>query len=143
MPNNYMYRGEQYDADLGLYYLRARYYNRLTGRFLSRDPEAGKPIDPKTLHKYLYASGDPVNAFDPSGREDELDYIGIITTEVIPTVIYAARLVCYTEGATLLLAQVLSYATTGHFLPGLPWPVFAAPCVAFGLPFPPSPPGGW
>jgi uncharacterized protein RhaS with RHS repeats len=37
-PNNYFYRGEQYDSDLGLYYLRARYYNPLTGRFLSRDP---------------------------------------------------------------------------------------------------------
>jgi RHS repeat-associated protein len=41
-PNNYLYRGEQYDSDLGLYYLRARYYNPATGRFLSRDPENGK-----------------------------------------------------------------------------------------------------
>jgi len=73
-PNNYRYRGEQYDSDLGLYYLRARYYNPLTGRFLSRDPEDGKPIDPKTLHKYLYASGDPLNRVDPSGRDDEGDY---------------------------------------------------------------------
>jgi uncharacterized protein RhaS with RHS repeats len=30
--NNYLYRGEQYDQDLGLYYLRARYYNPGTGR---------------------------------------------------------------------------------------------------------------
>jgi RHS repeat-associated protein len=29
------YRGEQYDSDLALYYLRARYYNPNTGRFLS------------------------------------------------------------------------------------------------------------
>jgi RHS repeat-associated protein len=28
------YRGEQYDYDLSLYYLRARYYNPATGRFL-------------------------------------------------------------------------------------------------------------
>jgi YD repeat-containing protein len=27
-PNNYLYRGEQYDPDLNLYYLRARYYNQ-------------------------------------------------------------------------------------------------------------------
>jgi RHS repeat-associated protein len=67
-PNVYMYRGEQYDSDLGLYYLRARCYNSLTGRFLSRDSEAGKPIDPKTLHKYLYAGGDPVNKIDSRGR---------------------------------------------------------------------------
>ena len=24
-PTNYLYRGEEYDTDLGLYYLRARY----------------------------------------------------------------------------------------------------------------------
>ena len=68
-PNNYLYRGEQFDPDLGLYYLRARYYNPLTGRFMSRDPEDGTPYDPKSLHKYLYAGGDPVNATDPTGRD--------------------------------------------------------------------------
>jgi RHS repeat-associated protein len=70
-PNNYLYRGEQYDSDLGLYYLRARYYNPATGRFMSRDPEDGKAKIPATLHKYLYASGDPINGIDPSGRADE------------------------------------------------------------------------
>jgi RHS repeat-associated protein len=49
-------------------YRWARYYNPATGRFMSRDPEAGKAADPKTLHKYLYAGGDPVNRTDPSGR---------------------------------------------------------------------------
>ena len=62
------YRGEQCDSDLGLYYLRARYYNPATGRFMSRDPEDGKALDPATLHKYLYAGGDPVNMMDPTGR---------------------------------------------------------------------------
>ena len=68
-PNNYMYRGEAYDSDLGLYYLRARYMNPLTGRFVSRDPENGVVTDPKTLHKYNYAGGDPVNSSDPTGRD--------------------------------------------------------------------------
>ncbi|SPF46817.1 hypothetical protein SBA4_3570016 [Candidatus Sulfopaludibacter sp. SbA4] len=67
-PNAYLYRGEQYDADLGLYYLRARYSNPLTGRFLSTDPAGGAITDPATLHKYLYASADPVNRIDPTGR---------------------------------------------------------------------------
>ena len=78
-PNNYLYRGEQYDSDLGLYYLRARYYNPQTGRFLSRDPEDGKILAPATLHKYLYAGGDPVNGIDPMGREDLNEERDIIT----------------------------------------------------------------
>jgi RHS repeat-associated protein len=46
----------------------ARYYNPNSGRFMSRDPEDGKAKDPKTLHKYLYAGGDPINAVDPTGK---------------------------------------------------------------------------
>jgi RHS repeat-associated protein len=68
------YRGEQYDLDLGLYYLRARYYNPNTGRFMSRDPEDGKAKIPATLHKYLYADGDPVNRIDPSGKDGIIGY---------------------------------------------------------------------
>jgi RHS repeat-associated protein len=67
-PNAYLYRGEQWDTDLGIYYLRARYYNPTTGRFMSRDPDDGSPYDPETLHKYAYANADPVDGFDPSGR---------------------------------------------------------------------------
>ena len=73
-PNVYLYRGEQYDPDLGLYYLRARYYNPLSGRFMSRDPEDGKPINPKSLHKYTYAGGDPVSSLDSTGREATEEY---------------------------------------------------------------------
>jgi RHS repeat-associated protein len=81
-PNNYLYRGEQYDPDLGLYYLRARYMNPVTGRFMSRDPEDGITTDPKTLHKYLYASGDPVNGSDPTGRADLVEYAANVSNFV-------------------------------------------------------------
>ena len=70
-PNNFLYRGEQFDPDLALYYLRARYYNPLSGRFMSRDPNKGNLFDPRSLRKYLYAGGDPVNLLDPTGRDDE------------------------------------------------------------------------
>jgi RHS repeat-associated protein len=55
--------GEQYDPDLGLYYLRARYYNPVTGRFLNVDPMAGDG-----QRRYEYAAANPVNRADPSGR---------------------------------------------------------------------------
>ena len=52
-PNNYLYRGEQYDQDLGLYYLRARYYNPATGRFLSRDPGRSRTAAPDATRNDL------------------------------------------------------------------------------------------
>jgi RHS repeat-associated protein len=80
-PNNYLYRGEQFDSDLGLYYLRARYYNPLTGRFMSQDPQDGYIDEPATLHKYLYAGGDSVNGIDPTGRANELEDVGAVYGE--------------------------------------------------------------
>lgn len=59
--------GEQFDTDAQQYYLRARYYNQNNGRFNRTDPFAGNNQDPQSLHKYLYAHNNPVNAVDPSG----------------------------------------------------------------------------
>jgi RHS repeat-associated protein len=66
-PNVYLYRGEQYDPDLRLYYLRARYYYPLSGRFLSTDPEKPHARAPETLQRYWYADGDPIYWIDPTG----------------------------------------------------------------------------
>jgi RHS repeat-associated protein len=65
--NNYLYRGEQFDPDLKLYYQRARYLNAETGRFWTQDTYEGSPGTPASLHKYLYANSDPVGGWDPSG----------------------------------------------------------------------------
>ncbi len=97
-PNVYRYRGEQYDADLNLYYFRARYFNPLMGRFLSRDPAEGKTADSRTLHRYLYAAGDPVDLIDPSGRSlwDETLLVGTFLTkyELPALIVSAAMRIC-------------------------------------------------
>jgi len=67
-PNLYLYSGEQFDPDLGLYYLRARYHNPQTGRFWSMDSFEGFGADPGSLHKYTYCANEPVNCRDPSGH---------------------------------------------------------------------------
>ncbi|HEY6909571.1 MAG TPA: Ig-like domain-containing protein [Myxococcales bacterium] len=66
-PNDYRYGGEQVDPDLGLTYLRARYLNNDSGRFLTRDRIDPQPRDPRSVHRYVYADGDPVDMRDPSG----------------------------------------------------------------------------
>jgi RHS repeat-associated protein len=81
-PNAYLYRGERYDSDLGLYYLRARWYNPVTGRFMTRDPYEGSIYDPASLHRYNYSRVNPVNFIDPSGRAAAFDY-GQFTRSVL------------------------------------------------------------
>jgi len=66
--NNYRYAGQQWDLDLGMYYLRARYYNPKLGRFWTGDTDEGDQTDPLSLHKYLYVADNPVNCVDPSGH---------------------------------------------------------------------------
>jgi RHS repeat-associated protein len=45
----YGYTGEQHDAATGLVYLRARYYNPRTGRFLSPNNDNSDPKRPSVL----------------------------------------------------------------------------------------------
>ena len=56
------YDGEYADAESGLIYLRARYYDPATAGFLTRDP-----LEALTGSAYGYAGNDPLNAGDPSG----------------------------------------------------------------------------
>ncbi|MGH9827595.1 MAG: RHS repeat-associated core domain-containing protein, partial [Blastocatellia bacterium] len=67
-PNVFLYSDEQFDPDLALYYQRARYLNAASGRFHTLDTSEGFIFRPKSLHKYGYAEGSPVNGTDPTGQ---------------------------------------------------------------------------
>ena len=66
--NPYRYAGYQFDEELGLYYLMARYYNPNNGRFLTRDTFLGFESEPFSLNRYIYTQNNPVNKFDPTGH---------------------------------------------------------------------------
>ncbi len=59
----YAFTGREYDADTGLYYYRARYYDPKAGRFITRDPIglAGG------INRYAYVENNPTNMWDPFG----------------------------------------------------------------------------
>jgi len=88
----------------------ARYYNPSTGRFLSRDPLDGDPTDPQSLHKYLYAGGDPVNRIDPSGRADSIETIFTITVIATPTEVALSALAGQATAAIALLQMAAGQA---------------------------------
>ncbi len=62
--------GHQTDEGTGLVYMRARYYDPNTGRFVSQDPaKSGN-------NWFAYCAGNPVNLLDASGNEMQVPVPG-------------------------------------------------------------------
>lgn len=66
VPNRFRFAGEQYDQITQQYYLRARFYNPVIGRFLQEDDYYGDG-----LNLYAYCRNNPVSYVDPSGHGTE------------------------------------------------------------------------
>jgi len=63
--DRFKFTGREYDAEIGLYYYRARYYDPGTGRFVSQDP---KRFGAKDTNLYRYVTNTPTTKTDPSGN---------------------------------------------------------------------------
>ncbi len=78
---------------------------------MSRDPQDGQLIDPASLHKYLYAGGDPLNLIDPTGRaelfETSLIEGGSLRAGIVPAL---------TELAGGAVSEAASYAVNQYLM---------------------------
>src|SRR5207248_2041474 len=80
-PDNIKFTGHEWD-DLGgdihaLTYMHARYYSAALGPFLSVDPVEGNPSQPQSWNRYAYATNNPINRTDPTGKCGEsADFVG-------------------------------------------------------------------
>ena len=61
--NPFLFAGQYLDAESGLYYLQARYYDPATAQFLTRDP-----FDATTREAYEYGLDNPLTFTDPTGQ---------------------------------------------------------------------------
>jgi RHS repeat-associated protein len=66
------------DAETGLDYMEARYYQGSQGRFTSADSVSGSVLNPQTMNLYAYVINNPLRYIDPTGQM--LSDIGIYQT---------------------------------------------------------------
>jgi RHS repeat-associated protein len=90
------YTGHVNDAETGLVYMQARYYDSETGIFLSIDPVAFEAGNAFNFNRYDYAKNNPINFLDPNGRDAQLSWTD--STHVTLTVPY---IVGVSDGAHL------------------------------------------
>ena len=95
------YTGRELDAETGLYYYRARYYDAAVGRFISEDP-IGFSAGDTNLYRYVFNNA--TNYTDPSGK-------------IIPFILGAAALGGFL-GATYGVAEQLD---SGQSINSIDW----------------------
>ena len=112
--NNYLFAGEQFDEAVDGYYLRARYYDSLTGRFVSTDPFEGYKSKPVTLHDYLYTGNNPIIFTDPSGEVELAMYSGLnfIPQVSLPSLIVLGEFILVTGVAVAVGLYMSSIITS-------------------------------
>ena len=72
-PNGPGYTGHVNDPETNLVYMQARYYDPVTGHFLSVDPVNPKAGDAFNFNRYDYANNNPIKNTDPTGKVVHLD----------------------------------------------------------------------
>ncbi|WP_347989699.1 RHS repeat-associated core domain-containing protein [Methylomonas sp. AM2-LC] len=83
--NTLKYSGRDLDSETGLYYYRARYYDPLTGRFLSEDPIRSG------INFYTYCGNNPVNCNDPFGlTQNDIDVARQLAIQTQPDLKFPA-----------------------------------------------------
>jgi RHS repeat-associated protein len=65
---SFKYTGQR-QAEAGLYYYNARWYDPLTGRFIQADSIIPAPSNPLAWDRYAYGMNSPINYTDPSGHK--------------------------------------------------------------------------
>jgi RHS repeat-associated protein len=107
--------GHQMDDESGLVYMRARYYEAGSGRFISEDPEM------QGSNWFAYCGNNPVSRIDNSGRTFVDDWINANMT-LIGVASFGVAMICFTYASIYVsskrpdsIIQGVRAATIGLF----------------------------
>lgn len=78
VKNAFTYTSREWDRETGLYYYRARYYDPMVGRFISKDPIS--IYSNKYNNQYMYVENNVINRVDPTGFYGEEVHLGLTYT---------------------------------------------------------------
>lgn len=70
--NPFRFAGQAFDSAAGLYYMRARYYDPISGRFMSKDSFSGSDLVPLSGNRFIYSLNRPTVLVDPTGFAAEM-----------------------------------------------------------------------
>ena len=129
--NPYGYAGERYDADTGLIYLRARWYDTSLGRLLTLDSFPSNGRAPNSINRYVYAGSNPVNFTDPSGQDFSLGSMGAAMGAGAILGAIATPVYNYAIGKATTIGDVVQGAIIGAAFAGGAY--LGGPIVAGGL----------
>jgi RHS repeat-associated protein len=97
--------GHTTDAESGLVYMNARYYDAALGRFISADSLVPETHNPQALDRYAYAYNNPISNIDPSGHGP---VVAAVAAVVASATVKAVVTWVVKKAITLVIAKVVS-----------------------------------
>ncbi|WP_342379848.1 RHS repeat-associated core domain-containing protein [Myxococcus stipitatus] len=104
--SEYLFQGQEWDAEVGLYNFRARMYDPVLRRFVTPDPRR------QFASPYVFAANNPLGITDPTGEISLAERIGIGIASALLT-IAGACLSIFTGGASSAAASAAKRVVKG------------------------------
>ncbi len=126
----YLFGGEQFDPESGLYHLRDRQYDPEVGRFTQEDRFQGISAAPATQNRYVYTMNDPVLLSDPIGQFGFIQFASILPILLLQVKAAVEAVKGFAETSSIVLSEFANFLNpNGSKLAGY----FASAGISFEL----------
>ncbi len=91
------------DEATGFIFMRSRWYDPVSTRFLTMDSATPDPLRPVSFNRYAYTAGDPVNRFDPGGQS-EFTIANVLVSLSVASALFSIGHIAYLNGPEEIVA---------------------------------------